>query len=92
MAKKTHPVTMHQSGLEITIINALGHAEDGVYAKHGEGQDGKPNAQGDNYPAWSGTTKPVKHADPNQWQHEEKRDRVGECLKEPGSEQGKDYM
>jgi hypothetical protein len=56
---ETHPVSMHQSGLKIAIINALGHSEDGFYAKYGEGQDGKSNGQGDSHLAWSGTTEPV---------------------------------
>ena len=86
------PVSLHQSSLKITIIDALGHPEDRFYAKYGEGQNGESNGQGDSYPAWSGTTEPVKHAKANQWHHEEERDRVGERLKEPGNEQGKDHM
>jgi hypothetical protein len=83
---------MHQSGLEITIVNALGHLENGFYAKYDEGQNGKSNSQGESYLAWPGTTEPVKHTNPNQWHDEEKRGRVGECLKEPNSEQGQDHM
>ena len=36
-----------------------------------KGQDGKSNSQGEGYLAWLGTTKPVKHAKPNQWRNEQ---------------------
>ena len=36
---------MHQSGLKIPIIKALGHSEDGFYARYDEGQKGSPIAR-----------------------------------------------
>jgi hypothetical protein len=33
-----------------------------------------------------------EHTNPDQGRYVEKRDSVGECLKEPGSEQGDDHM
>jgi hypothetical protein len=64
--------------LEIPIINALGHAEDGFNARYDEGQNGKSDSQGDSQLAWLGTTKPVKHTNPNQWHDEQKGARIGE--------------
>jgi hypothetical protein len=83
---------MHPSGLKIAIINALGYPEDGFYATYDEGQNGKSNSQGARYLARLGTTKPVKHTNPNQWHNEQKGGRISECLKEPSNEQGEDHM
>ena len=85
-------VSLHQSGLEIAVINTLGHAEDGFNAKYGEGQHGQSNNHSNGYPAWLGATKPVEKAKPKQGRNDQKRGRVGKSLKKPNSEQGQDHM
>ncbi len=40
-----HPISLHLTSLEITIIDTLGHAQDGFYARYDQSQNGQSNNQ-----------------------------------------------